>query len=210
MCTNWRHGPGSDSTTTSTSTGTTTTETTATETSASACGVDGDPCTPCCAGYICIGQADKSEICCEIGDDRCYCVCENHDELEAVPEACTGLDLPPFAGDTEVAGWLAEPDIIRATSHEPYYCSPTGPRGRVCPCAGFLEFFEVELPSPSYELGEVMVISTSTVASCRDLCDVETNSQDRPFEIIAVTETCIVGETTGGGAFRVYVDRNAC
>lgn len=187
-------------------------------TTAPACGMAGAQCGPggCCDGFICVEQADLTEICCEVGDGNCYCACENHEGLDAVPEACTGLDVPPFDDFAELAGWLEGPSTIRGTSHAPYYCSSLDISDPFsvdidCPCTGFLDFVQVELPSDTFELGESMATFSSVSASCRDVCSPDGFDTDLTFEILAVSETCIIGETVGlMYDTRIYVDRTPC
>jgi hypothetical protein len=212
--------PSTDTTqTTTSSVDSTSSTTTALTTTDAACGMSWDPCNPsgCCDGYICVGQADKSEVCCAVGDGSCYCACEGHEGLDAVPAACAALEVPPFDDFTEFAGWLEEPSVVRATSHATYQCSSIDLSSPFdadleCPCTGFLSFIQLALPDASFDVGETTATLTEVSASCRDVCSIDGNeSPNVPFQILAVSETCVIGETVGlGYDIRVYVDRGAC
>lgn len=136
-------------------------------------------------------------------------------ELDPViPSACQGIDLPELGEDVfDRAAALTSPTRILIANIEEYQCAEElDPDELQCPCIGDLRLYPIALADATYEQGTQSVTYNSVSASLDDTCS---RDDEGPFEadveILAVTETCIVGELPlFDHTLRFHADRSVC
>ncbi len=147
------------------------------------------------------------------------CECGIGLELDPIPAQCADLGVPPMnPTGMRYAAWV-EGNTVLTSTHEDYYCwaQDLAYPEIECPCSGAVILEQYEFAAESFEVGETTATLAAASASCGDVCWIEDNRtpplayQDVAIEILAVSDTCIIGETTSFEPnTRFYAARDAC